>query len=396
MNEPDLEESHPATHLLAHLLLESLNILVDGRNSKKDTSAGADSTKHISSDGESTDAETTECGGGGDVALKNGKHGAATVTRDHHLLVLELTVDILRRAAADLDPGLAEDGAGAKDEGDVHDGVDGIMHDVGEGGRRRKVVGDTTNGDGLTLAGVGVAGPGTDEADEHVSGEATVEHLRDEVHVADESALKDDGDVAGVEETDGISAGGAADLLRADRDVHTEALEVDNDEEDNHSSDKVRHVGQVGAEECFTECTHLVITSDQELEESDDSTLELSATTHVEGHGAKSTPDDTLADVGGNEDGDTAAKTVALLKKLIKANHNDTGKDKLKNDEDAVHNTNLAGLTVHSTKNVGSSLTDGDDHTEQLLNTVEQSLLFLVRLININDLATSKKLHHKI
>jgi len=241
-----------------------------------------------------------------------------------------------------------------------------------------------------------IVGPGTEQADKHVSGEATIEHLRDEVNVADEGALEDDGDVAGVEETDGISAGGAADLLRADRDVHTEALEVHDDEEDDHSGDEVRHVRQVSAEESLTKSADLIVTGDQELEHSDDGTLELSTTTHVEGHGAKSTPDNRLASVGGDEDRDTAAKTITLLKKLIKAENNDTSKNKLKNDKNAVHNTDLARITVHSTKNVGSSLTDSDDHTEQLLNAIEQSLLFLVRLIDINDLATSKKLHHKV
>jgi len=390
----DLEEL--SSEFRAHLLLESLDILIDGRNSEKDTSTRADSTKHISSDGKGTNAETTKGSSGGDVTLKIRKHGTATMTRDHHLLVLDLTDDIARSTAADLNPSLAEDGARAKDESDVDDGVDGVMENVGEGRWGRQVVGNTTDGDGLTLARSGVACPGTEQTDEHVGGEATIEHLRDEIDVADESALEDDGDVAGVEETDGIRAGSATDLLRAERDVHTEALEVNNDEEHDHSSDEVRHVGQVGAEESFTKSTDLVVASDEQLEESDDSTLKLCATAHVESHGAKSTPDDRLTDVGGDEDGDTTAKTIALLKKLIKAKNDDASKNKLKNDQNAIHNTNLAGLTIHSTKNVGSSLADSDDQTEQLLNAIEKSLLFLVGLIDIDDLATSKKLHNKV
>jgi len=45
----ELEEKL-ATHFLTHFLLESLKVLIDGGNSKKDTSSRADCTKHISSD----------------------------------------------------------------------------------------------------------------------------------------------------------------------------------------------------------------------------------------------------------------------------------------------------------------------------------------------------------
>jgi len=48
--------------------------------------------------------------------------------------------------------------------------------------------------------------PDADHADEQVAGEAAEEELREEVEHADEGALEDDGDVARVEQLDGVGA----------------------------------------------------------------------------------------------------------------------------------------------------------------------------------------------
>lgn len=55
--------------------------------------------------------------------------------------------------------------------------------------------------------------------------------MTDEVEVADEGGLEDDGDIAGVEELNRVAAGAAADLLVLDGEVDLEALEVDDDQE---------------------------------------------------------------------------------------------------------------------------------------------------------------------
>jgi len=53
------------------------------------------------------------------------------------------------------------------------------------------------------------------------------------------------------------------------------------------------------------------------MEERDDRTLELGTAAVVDGRGGESLPHDVLADVGGDEQRDSRAKTVALLQKLI-------------------------------------------------------------------------------
>jgi hypothetical protein len=53
------------------------------------------------------------------------------------------------------------------------------------------------------------------------------------------------------------------------------------------------------------------------VEEGDDGALELGAAARVDGGGRERLPDDGLADVGGDEQGDARAKSVPLLQQLI-------------------------------------------------------------------------------
>lgn len=49
------------------------------------------------------------------------------------------------------------------------------------------------------------------------------------------------------------------------------------------------------------------------MEQCNDSTLKFGATTDVDGGRRKSFPDDTFTDVGGYEEGDAWAETIAFL-----------------------------------------------------------------------------------
>ena len=69
-------------------------------------------------------------------------------------------------------------------------------------------------------------------------------------------------------------------------------------------------------------------------------TLELRATTSVNGHWAECLPEDLLADVGGNEEGDTGAETVTLLEELVQVEDEEPGDDQLSDDEDGVASNN--------------------------------------------------------
>jgi hypothetical protein len=74
---------------------------------------------------------------------------------------------------------------------------------------------------------------------------------------------------------------------------------------------------------------YLVRAGRKEVEQGNHGALELSATTSVDGSGAEGLPDDGLANVGSDEQGDTRAQTVALLEQLVEEQDNDTGNDEL-------------------------------------------------------------------
>ena len=66
------------------------------------------------------------------------------------------------------------------------------------------------------------------------------------------------------------------------------------------------------------------------MEQSDHSSLKLCASAGVDGGGAEGLPDDGLADVRGDEQGNAAAKAVTLLEQLVQQQHNETGHKQLK------------------------------------------------------------------
>ena len=81
-------------------------------------------------------------------------------------------------------------------------------------------------------------------------------------------------------------------------------LEVDDDQEDGNGGQELHDVGQVLAIEGLLQGARLVRPGDEQVEEGNDSTLELSPAGAADGVGAEGLPDDALADVGGNEEGD--------------------------------------------------------------------------------------------
>jgi hypothetical protein len=75
-----------------------------------------------------------------------------------------------------------------------------------------------------------------------------------------------------------------------------------------------------------------------QVEESNNGTLKLRATTGIDGSGAESLPDNRLANVCSNEKTDTASETVALLEEFVEKDDNDAGNDKLDDLEVAMLN----------------------------------------------------------
>jgi hypothetical protein len=235
-----------------------------------------------------------------------------------YLLVLELLGNILCRSTRDVDPGLGEESTSGQDERDVEESMERIVEDLGQVVWWRDIVRKTTGGDGLDRAsGASNILPSANEIDQDETTETTPQELRKEVQVGYKSSLEDDGDIGGVEELDRVGLRCTTDRLVLDVEIDAEALEEDDDDEHKAGGQEVGDVGEVLAVESLLESTHFVSTSEQEVEQGNECTLELGTTALVEGLRAECLPDDGLADVGGDEERNARAQTIALLQHLV-------------------------------------------------------------------------------
>ena len=149
-------------------------------------------------------------------------------------------------------------------------------------------------------------------------------------------------------------------------------LEVDDDQENDNSGQKVHQVGQVGAVEGLVQSADLVGFSGQKMEKCNDGSLELGTSADVDSGWWECLPDDSFADVSRDEERDTGSETVALGEELVQQENNQTGDEKLNDNQAADSSSHLRRITVHSSQNVDNSLAKGHDHTEKLLGTGEK------------------------
>lgn len=309
-------------------------------------------------------------------------------------LVLQLLGDIARGRARDLNPGLGEEGAGNQHESDVYSRVNGVKESLLEVEGRGHVVSDTRSSVKLGRA---IAGfPNTKESDEEVVGETRVQHLANEEDVGAQSGLKHDRHVGGVEEADGVRSTHAALAGGLDGDLHAETLEVDDGREDQKGGQEVHDVGKVLAVEGLPQGTLLVLPRQQEMEESDNGSLELGTTAGVDGRGREGLPDDGLADVRRDEQRDSATKTIALLQQLIQQNDNQTRNDQLHDQQNADTSTEVAGLAVETGKDIDTGLAKGQDDREQLLGGLVQFAVGLQVEVDVDEVGSSKELRKQL
>ena len=309
-------------------------------------------------------------------------------------LVLELLSNITGSGAGDLNPGLGEESTGNQHESDVDGSVDRVQESLLEVQRRRHVVGNT--GGGVKLGRTLTRLPDSEELDKEVVGEARVQHLRDKEDVGAQSGLQHDGHVGGVEETDGVRAAHTTLAGGLDGDLNAEALQVDNSGEDQESGQQVHDVGKVLAVESLVQSTLLVGPGQEKVEQGDDGTLELGATTSVDGGGGEGLPDNGLANVGSDEERDTRAQTVALLEELIQQNDNETSNNQLDNQKDTDTSTQVAGLAVETSQDVDTGLTEGKDDGEELLGGLVELTVGLQVKVDIDEVGTGKELRGEI
>merc|ERR1719376_1669189 len=103
-------------------------------------------------------------------------------------------------------------------------------------------------------------------------------------------------------------------------------------------------------------------------------------------------PDDCLADVGGDKQGDSRAKTISFLKQLIQEKDNETSNKELDDDEETHTSSNITGVSVHTSQHIHNSLANSDHHSKELLSSTEQGSV-LRSISHFNQLGTSQQLH---
>lgn len=362
----------------------------DLRDGKESTSSGSKSAHEVAGNRESTNAGTTEGSRSGDNALELLVHALVTMTGHDETLVLELLGNIAGAGAGHLNPGLGEDGAGSEHVGNVDNGVQRVDKSILEVERRRHVVDETRNGRELGRSVLSL--PDTEKTDKEVLGEARVQHLADQEDVGGQGGLEHDGHVGGVEETDGIRAASTTLSGGLDGDLDAESLEVDDGGEDGEGGEQVHDVGEVLSVESLLESTLLVGPGHEEVEEGDDGTLVLGATTSVDRGRGESLPHDGLADVGGNEERDTAAEAIPLLKKLIEENDNHASNNQLEDQEEDDTSAEIAGETIETGEDVDSGGSDGEDEGEELLGGLVELAVRLEVEVNVDHVGTSEEL----
>ena len=97
------------------------------------------------------------------------------------------------------------------------------------------------------------------------------------------------------------------------------------------------------------------------MEKRDDGTFELWPATGVDGGGRERLPDDGLADVGSDEEGDARSESVSFLEELIEEDDNKGCRDELEDEEKADAPAHRRGCAVETGKYVDRRLTKCDD-----------------------------------
>jgi len=115
--------------------------------------------------------------------------------------------------------------------------VEGVSEDGEEISWGRNVVSETTNWDTVT-AHFDVL-PLAEKSDKEETFEFSVEELREEIEVGDQSSVKHDWNVRGIEQLDGEVGGVASNVLFLDLEVDSETLEVNNNQEYEDSGKQV-------------------------------------------------------------------------------------------------------------------------------------------------------------
>ena len=140
-----------------------------------------------------------------------------------------------------------------------------IVDDLRERQGRGNVVCNSTNRDLLTTTTLRLL-PLSKKTNQDIGGSTVIQQLGDKVQVGNQCSLKDDRHVGGVEKLDGVVSLLSSILLVLDGKVDTPSLEIDDNDKDQDSSQKIGHVGKILSVKGFAESADLVVTGDEKVE----------------------------------------------------------------------------------------------------------------------------------
>lgn len=193
--------------------------------------------------------------------------------------------------------------------------------------------------------------------------------MRDDEHVRRERRLEHDRHVRGIEQLDGIRPPLTPEPVALHRDLEPEALQVDDHREHHHRRDQVHHIRQALPPERLPQRAAFIVPREQEVEQADDRALEFGSAAGVDRGGREGLPDDGLADVGGDEEGDAGAEAVSFLEELVEEDDDEGGGDQLDDEEETDAGADVAGLAVETGEHVDGCLAEGDNHGEDWKGT---------------------------
>jgi len=130
------------------------------------------------------------------------------------------------------------------------------------------------------------------------------------------------------------------------------------------------------------------------VDKGNESTLELRTATSVDGGGRESLPHDGLADVGGNEERDTAAETVALLEELVEEDNDQTSDHQLNDEENADTGTEVGWLSVETRDDIDDSLTERQENSEELLRGLVELAIRLEVEVDVDEVGSREELEN--
>ena len=206
--------------------------------------------------------------------------------------------------------------------------------------------------------------------------------------------MQHNGHVGSIEQTDGVRATDTTLTRGFDRNLDAEALKINHSAEDNDSSDQVHDIGEILAVECFLESDSLIGPSEEQMDQGDDGALEFGTTTGIDGSGRESLPHDGLADIGSDEERNTAAETVALLEKLIEENDNQASNDELDDEENADASTEIRWLPVETRDDIDDGLSKRQENGEELLGGLVELTVGLEVEVDIDEMGTGEELEN--